>query len=637
MARVRNQGSLPLALVELSATLSANLLRSMTAFVGYFTILSLSSIYFFTIEIFPAPISTVDLRSMRARQIISVLSVLSFFAWIFLFLKNARSIYSAFPPAPLHSTLSLGKEFEPIPAPQGSASHPVYHLVNHAETDFESVKASQSKTVEEAVVEYRSRYGISPPPNFDKWFAFAKAKNVQLVDEYDNIFNSILPFWGLEPATIRARTREALGFDNALIGLAIRDGEARKIEGGQEWQQQATIGMMGSFIQHLPDMDLAFNIHDEPRVVVANEDLKELVRVAKQVSIHAAMSNHHPKNAWSPKTTDLNNGKSFSEVKTTRFNVFAHQPTWTNSRVSCPASSPARSLFEHPIDNRTAYSMTPLGFIYNNTAFSDICNTPSFRETYGFFDRPNAFNIVHDLFPIFSQSKTSSFQDILYPSPWYWAGKVSYDATREVDWLAKENKMYWRGSTTGGFSRNGGWRRQHRQRIVRLTNARDRIQILEQPDKRKAWTPKPAPREQFKHLFDVRFSHVGQCDPGDCDAQRETFDIAPSADQQDAWKYKHLLDMDGNAFSGRFYAFLRSKSLVYKMAVFREWHLEWLKPWVHFVPLSLRGDEWVETVRWFAEEGQAEAQRVAEAGRDWAEKVLRKEDFEVYFFRLLLE
>lgn len=32
-----------------------------------------------------------------------------------------------------------------------------------------------------------------------------------------------------------------------------------------------------------------------------------------------------------------------------------------------------------------------------------------------------------------------------------------------------------------------------------------------------------------------------------------------------------------------------------------------------------------------------EGERIAEQGREWAQKVLRKEDMEIYFFRLLLE
>jgi hypothetical protein len=147
------------------------------------------------------------------------------------------------------------------------------------------------------------------------------------------------------------------------------------------------------------------------------------------------------------------------------------------------------------------------------------------------------------------------------------------------------------------------------------------------------------PRTNYNAIFDIFFSGVGQCDEGDCKAQKAFFDIKSTAKQQDAWKYKYLLDVDGNAFSGRFYAFLKSRSLVYKLAVFQEWHREWLKPWVHYIPLSLKGDEWVEAVRYFAGEatGKKEAERIALQGREWADKVLRNDDLEVWFFRLMLE
>ena len=139
---------------------------------------------------------------------------------------------------------------------------------------------------------------------------------------------------------------------------------------------------------------------------------------------------------------------------------------------------------------------------------------------------------------------------------------------------------------------------------------------------------------------------MGQCDPGDCQAQEEFFELREHAEQQDAWAYRYLLDIDGNAFSGRFYAFLRSRSLVFKLAVFREWHAEWLRPWAHYVPLGTQGDDWLEAVRYLHEEGGGggggvrgggEARRLADQQRDWANKVLRHEDMEVWLFRLLLE
>jgi len=139
--------------------------------------------------------------------------------------------------------------------------------------------------------------------------------------------------------------------------------------------------------------------------------------------------------------------------------------------------------------------------------------------------------------------------------------------------------------------------------------------------------------------LDVFFSHIGQCDKPDCDAQREFFDVKPAAPMETAYKYKHVLDLDGNAFSGRFYALLQSRSLVYKYALFREWHNEWIRPWAHYVPLSLQGEDWLEAVRFFALEalGKKEAERVAMQSKEWAERVLRHEDMEVWFFRLLLE
>jgi len=295
------------------------------------------------------------------------------------------------------------------------------------------------------------------------------------------------------------------------------------------------------------------------------------------------------------------------------------------------------SIDESPPDNSTAYALGDLGFVYNHTAFTDICMYPSLRDNYGFFAAPNAFNIVQDLVPIFSQSKISSFQDILYPSPWYWLEKTKYDEKRDPDWDKKQEKLYWRGSTTGGYSRHGGWRRQHRQRFVREINALGEAKVLANVDGQ--WQTETKSRPEYKDMFDVTFSGIGQCEPADCQAQTEFFNVVEKVDQQDAWGFKHLLDIDGNAFSGRFYAFLKSKSMVYKMALFQEWHMEWLKPWVHYVPLSLKGDEWLEAVRWYSreEEGREQGRVMAERSREFAGKALRKEDMEIWFFRLLLE
>ncbi|KAK4033195.1 glycosyltransferase [Parachaetomium inaequale] len=578
------------------------------------------------------------------------------------------------PPKPPEIVTFTSKKFaatKPKPAPGGR--HPIWHLITDAEREFKAVKARQSQTLRDAVAEYRRRYGLPPPPHFDKWWAFAQNKKVQLVDEFDTIHELLTPFWGLKPSTIRARAREALGADNQLMGLQVRSGNASHFFGGydwSDWMKTALIGMMKDFVEHLPDMDLVFNINDEPRVLVPHDDMARLVHTAQTTAMPAANAAKELRNGFTAKPSDLNYNDRFDEVKKTRFNFFAHSPVWTHSRMSCPPDSPSRILEEDDqFDDIEKYAVSDLGFVANWTAMSDICLSPSLGSTYGFFERPNAYGVVHDLFPIFSQSKISSYADITYPSPWYWAGKVPYAEGNDPAWSAKHDRLYWRGSTTGGFSRDGGWRRQHRQRFVQKINAPDQAKILVPPadttpdttdpsipdtpqSPQQQWTTVETPRGDYKPLLDVYFSHIGQCDPGDCDAQRAFFPIKKYAKQEDALQYKHVLDIDGNAFSGRFYAFLRSRSLVYKWAIFREWHFEWLRPWVHFVPLSLHGEEWLEVVRFFAASGEQkgegetkkggelggeEAERMALRGREWAEKALRNEDLEVWFFRLLLE
>lgn len=543
------------------------------------------------------------------------------------------------PTAPFEK--SLPEHFETLLQPTTEDSHPIARLISDANANFDEKRARQSTSLEQAVQEYRRRYGIPPPPHFDKWFYFAKNRGVRYIDEYDTIYHSLLPFWSLSPKTIRDRAREALGYDNALIGLLIRDGQVTKVEGGGEgyqWQREATMGMMENFLKYLPDMDLVFNIHDEPRVVVPHDELQRMVTYAKDVVIPPTFQKESLRNKFSPRPPDLNKGDRIEEVRTTRFNKFAHQPTWTHSRLSCPVDSPARSLDENAPDRIDLYATSDLGFIYNTTARSDICLSPSLRNSFGFFDRPNAFNIVQDLFPVFSQSKISSFQDILYPSPWYWTDMVHYNESRDYNWEEKIDQLYWRGSTTGGFSRDGGWRRQHRQRFVKNVNAPRTPTIFTQMEDGR-WSTSRVAREEIQSLFNVMFTHVGQCDPSDCRAQEEYFDIAEAADQQDAWAYKYLVDIDGNAFSGRYHAFLRSNSLVYKLSIFREWHDEWLDAWVHYVPLGMQGTDYVENVRYFAqeEEGKIQAPRLAKQGKEWAGMALRNEDLEAWFFRLLLE
>ncbi|KAI5853335.1 hypothetical protein BZA05DRAFT_395685 [Tricharina praecox] len=512
------------------------------------------------------------------------------------------------------------------------------------------MRGRQSRTLAEAVVEYKRRYGMLPPPHFDAWWAFARARNVVLVDEYDSIYHSLKPFWGLPPDEIRRRARAAMGYrddllmkNNRLLHAYIRGGKVEVGGQGQDWQKKATRDMLSGFARWLPDMDLPFNIHDEPRVMVPFDALQKHLADAEKEIAKLDLRKGKSRNSFTPLSREE---KSMPPVyHKTSFTGFAHSSIFAHSTLSCPPDSPVRQPHHTKEDHPSGQL---LGFIVNATSSSDICLSPSLEHRHGFFDRPNTFNVVKSLYPVFSQSKVSSYGDIVYPSPWYWAHKVPYDEHRDLPWDRKVQKLYWRGSTTGGFSRNGGWKRHHRQRVVSVIDASDTALILERtptpnstltPTNSTTWHTTRVPRESLRSLFNVYFSHIGQCTPSDCSIQSRFFHLAPVAAQHSAWAWKYLLDMDGNAFSGRYHAFLKSRSVVFKLAVFRESHDEWLHPWVHYVPLSLQLDEVAEIMRFFRyePEGEVFASRIARESRSWARRTLRRQDLEVWMFRLLLE
>lgn len=340
------------------------------------------------------------------------------------------------------------------------------------------------------------------------------------------------------PAALRRKAKTALGADDFLMGLFVRDGTVKAVLNGPQWKLDTMKRAVEPFARFLPDMDVVFNLHDEPRVVLPYEDLNRLLQRAYEVrgSLETQPS---PRNIWSSRPLDVNEG-FLEPYGIMVFNEYAHQFTWSVSRLSCPLDSPAKALDYDGFpcqDKSVAYSVQPLGFIQNRTAFTDVCLSPSLEQNYGFFNKPNAWCVTHDLIPIFSPSKISSFQDVLFPAPWYLADKVVFDDSTDFLWEEKDHVMYWRGSTVSGYSEDGIWRRQHRQRFVEQVEKPGPGKILHL-DQGSAWIIKPVERESFKHLFNVHFSFVGQCFEADCAEQVEYFDVHEKDDFEAEWKYK---------------------------------------------------------------------------------------------------
>jgi len=517
-----------------------------------------------------------------------------------------------------------------ISAPMMTNEHPIEELIRTSRARFSELVAKQSRTLEEAVSEYKSRTGMHPPPNFDQWYAFAKSNNVQNIDEYDVIQDVIRPFWGIPPATIRRYVRDALGEEPKwYTGIFIRDGRVNITNPAVNNVEM--VGLLQKIAHHLPDMDLLFNPVAEPSVVVPHDMLDQLVETARK--------RHRPKatrNFSTPPSDLVDIDNIPTHYGTNVLNIGA-QLSWNVITQSCPLDSPAREL--NGTDLTTSYARFPLGFIYNKTAFSEVCNQPSLPYHHGFFDRPCSLLYSSTLLPVFSYAKVSTFNDILYPYSIYYSDKHFTNESKDMDWELKQDQLHWRGTSTCGFATVGGWNRHIRHRMVMaMNNIKNPVKILKKVDN--TWIEGVMPPAAAQKLFDVKFTKLDDCGTAEAMIEEEKeFSRAPHEDFQDLWKSKYLLDIDGHAHSQRFYALLKSKSLVFKCTMFREWHDEWVWPWVHYIPLGLNGLDWFETVRFFAQEetGRLEAKRIADESRQWSNKVLRKADMEAWMFRLLLE
>ncbi|KAI0021701.1 glycosyltransferase family 90 protein [Xylariomycetidae sp. FL0641] len=541
------------------------------------------------------------------------------------------------------------------------------------ESDAWIAAAARSTTLNSAVEEYRSRYGLPPPPNFDKWYNFAIGAQSPVMDTFDQINSDLLPFWGLSPSALRQRTTHLLEHPIlSMGGLIIEGGQvdiSPHVHGTHRWMMDIIKDMVEPFAQWLPDMQLAFNLDDECRVSVPFELTSaytdEAIRARAQTNENPALlpfsESQEPR--WN--TAYLDADDTIWSQGSPWFQQWSRSPIfyqWIST--TCPADSAAKSYrwWNRKASCRgCAEPHTTDGWVSNWTLAGDLCHQPDIAYLHGFMAAPSAVAPSQALFPVFSQSRTHNFADILYPSPWNFGDKVIHEPEQDLPWGKKLNSAFWRGASSDGFATSGSWQMFLRARFVHMST---QIGTMARPGNLLRFLPRlpnsgprndgatgpatvvPGVGEANQGQVNLNVSFVGQfsrCDEPDCVAEHTTFYGSPNADPppsigfQESWRHRHLVDLDGAAFSGRFLPFLLSNSLPYRAALFRTWWEERVHAWRHFVPLDLRLREFPSVLDYLSGAGSAEAEEMANAGREWAAKALRKEDMQVYMFRLLLE
>ncbi|KAI0869111.1 glycosyltransferase family 90 protein [Hypoxylon argillaceum] len=551
----------------------------------------------------------------------------------------------------------------PAKAKEQSASdtagdHPIDELIRVAEKNFREVLAKESTTVAQAAKAYRERRGRHPPPGFDKWFEFAQENDAIIVEDFfDRIYHDLNPFWGLDPKLIR---KEAWDFE---MTINIRNHNA---SAGSDWFWTQIWLKMFKTIEHLlPDMDVALNAMDEPRVVapwevVATymqkaERTRKLAPVAEVVSTFQKL----PSPEKSPKQPATRK-KAWEETS----------PFWLIARRGCPPDSPARRLgVVHSYDEAPTFSPEWAmphqyqGYVSNFSLSTEFCHQPDLQGLEGIFIHPLSTRSTQVLFPLFGGSKLATNNEILLPAPMYWNEEERFTGGDDhgPPWEEKTNPLIWRGVATGGLNQESNWRGFQRHRFVAMNNgtkvalAEAEIEtpvnfelppatydLLASKEKRMG--------EWISEWADVGFTDL-MCDPdyepkpeeGFCPYVDSHFEVIDGRDLADQFTYKYLPDVDGNSFSGRYLGFLRSTGVPIKSTMWHEWHDSRLIAWKHFVPMDTRFGDYYGIMEYFLGYGtirpghDSAAKKIAMDGKAWAESVLRKEDMQIYVLRLLLE
>jgi hypothetical protein len=550
------------------------------------------------------------------------------------------------PPPKKPAQQNLAKD-QPVQGP-----HPIDKLIHDGGKRHKEQLARESHTLEDAAQAYRQRRGRHPPPGFDKWWDFAKQNNAVVVEEFwDQVYHDIDPFWGVPQPVIR---KEAYSFE---MSIHIRNGKANSTS---DWFWTLIwLDMIRSIEHMVPDLDMPLNAMDEPRLVVPWEDINGYM-------IKGAES----RKLWSAKevVSDFQKlptaGRHDRNVRIPFKRWEKTSPYWPIASRGCPPDSPARqaplkdSFNEVPkIDISNAEPHSYAGYVSNFTQSSEICHQPDLQGLNGLLINPISVSSTKVLFPMFGGSKLAINNEILLPPPIYWKAEERFTGGEDnVEWKDKGSTVVWRGVATGGKNKAENWRGFHRHRFVSMLNS-TKLTAAEKG------TAKPEnfvlPSEQY-HLQAQAQGRLGDwvgewsdagfvdlmCSPsedeGRCWYTDHYFAKVDGMDMHEQFAYKYVPDIDGNSFSGRYLGFLNSTSLPIKATLFREWHDSRLVPWVHFVPMDNRFQDFYGIMEYFR--GYADtaghdkaAEKIALAGKEWANKVLRKEDMQIYVLRLLLE
>lgn len=358
--------------------------------------------------------------------------------------------------------------------------------------------------------------------------------------------------------------------------------------------------------------------------------------------------------------------------------------------LTCPPKSRARSGVHWNIRDfcfSCVQDHSSSLFLTNWDYSLDVCHQPDLLRLHGFYMTPPELRPMQDMVPVFSRSRTDSYSDILVPLRR--RDESGQDGEGSV-FETTQQKLFWRGNMDGLTLTHDRLRGGHLERLVHLVDeAPDRARTtmlvptgaikgnktmyaFEEASARELNTalamdvgfdeftgcrPAPAPGSEGASILDSR---TASTDQAGCRAAQAEFRLRARDPLTAATsRFQLVADADaGPPGGGAMLGALRSGGVPLVASVFREWYTERLMAWAHFVPVDVRlhglhstlayfmgggegGEGWVRGREPGRDPGMephtSDARWIAHNGKRWAKTAIRREDAEVYLFRLLLE
>ncbi|KAL1310554.1 hypothetical protein AAFC00_000833 [Neodothiora populina] len=534
------------------------------------------------------------------------------------------------------------------------AWHAIDTLRTKAMAEQQDLLARETHSLHGAAQAYQSRRGRRPPPGFDAWFAFAQQHNATIVEDFfDQIYHDLNPFWAIPALEIR---QQAYDF---VHRISVRSGNMTKrtdLPEGRPWMDLWG-DLVGTIAEHLPDLDMAINVMDESRLIVPWETIDGYMAVERKS--RKIMDASQVIGTYS--NTSIREGESVPPFDP----EFGWGNYWDLAVVGCSPDSPARTTYTAEADY-TKFPPLPntypersyQGYVQNWTLTKSPCDNPELQQLHGTFVEPISQSNSKKLFPMFGGSKLPMNNEILLPPAMYWTNDPFYSGGNDhgAKWQEKQNKLIWRGAASGGRNKAENWTRFQRHRFVAMMNGTTVSRVanssIDSPNIRLPGhglynLSAPDLGEWVDTFADAGFAHLlcfPDPNPPHCAYTDAWYAAAKPMAMKEQYAYKYLPDIDGNSFSGRYRGFMGSTSMPIKATIYDEWHDSRLVPWVHFVPMDNTFVDVYGIMEYFLGNEESDkaghdhvARDIALGGKAWAERVLRREDMQIYVFRLLLE